>query len=355
MWFLLLTLAAVVVENDSRPTEILGSVGSMVTRSMLMVPENATSSPLVEKPVIIGHRGSSGMFPEHTAEAYRAAIDQGADYIECDVLLTKDFVPVCLHDPWLHENTDIELHPELSYLKTTATYEKKEMNSWFIWNITWAQIQSLRSVQATVGRDTNYDRQFSICSFEHYLEIAEHSARLKGVYPEVKSPKVFNKILHESGRNETIEQIIVEMMVKFGYNSKSSPAFIQSFDIESLGALSTMTPLPLVYLIEDSSNLEHISCYAMFLKGVGIWKNQAVEVDQKTNRISSITSIVKDLHSLGLLVHVYTFRNEFQNLAFDYGQDPLEEIEIFRKIGIDGYFTDFPRTMYKYFNHFECN
>ena len=157
-----------------------------------------SSTDISIKPIVIAHRGASGELPEHTLEAYERAIEQGADFIEPDLVMTKDGVLVARHDPWLSDSTDIAEHPEFADRKTTLTDPSgRELSDWFVWDFTADEIATLRATQTRPGRDQSYNGQFAIPTFKSVLALAGRANRdknpgqtssLVGVYPELKWP-----------------------------------------------------------------------------------------------------------------------------------------------------------------------
>lgn len=326
----------------------------------------------VAKPLtIIGHRGHPALLPEHSEPGYISAIKHGADFIECDVHFTRDLVAVCSHDPWLDELTDVGQRPNLAHLRRTLTAkEAAALGSsqpdqleakWWLWDLTWKQAKELR-LQG--GRDSTFDRQFALVTLERFITIAEESGRKVGIYPELKSAEAGNLVLASRNQETTVEQLLVQILHGRGYDglAKEKKCLVQSFEMASLVRLHHLTNIPLVFLVENDRQLENISCYSTILHGVGLWKQQVVEVDLKTRKLKNRildqvggNNIVERMQTLGLQVHVYTLRNhDNKYMALEFEQDPYLELAALEKLGVDGVFTDNTPTAVRYRNTTRC-
>jgi glycerophosphoryl diester phosphodiesterase len=291
--------------------------------------------------VVIAHRGASGERPEHTLESYQLAIDQGADYIEPDLVMTRDGVLIARHENEIGGTTNVADRPEFAARRRTQVIDGETMTGWFTEDFTLAEIKSLRARERLpVLRPQNcvFDGRVSVPTFDEILKLATDANRLRGseprigVYPETKHPAHFTSL----GLPQ--EDAVLRALERFGYGHEGSPVFIQSFDPNNLRLLSTMTRLPLVQLLEhELGDLRGVAEYA---DAIGISKALATPKG------------VVDAHALDLAVHVWTFRaeNEFLPDDLKVGTDPavhgnLEgEIERYLQRGIDGFFTDFPAT-----------
>jgi glycerophosphoryl diester phosphodiesterase len=294
---------------------------------------------LLSNIVVIAHRGASGERPEHTLGSYQLAIDQGADYIEPDLVMTRDGVLIARHENEIGGTTDVADHPEFTGRRRTQRIEGESVSGWFTEDFTLAEIKTLRARERLPllrPRNTAYDGQFSVPTFDEILELAviangrRGSGQRIGVYPETKHPAHFAAI----GLPQ--EAAVLDALQRFGYDGAGSPVFIQSFDPDNLKALRDMTSLPLVQLLEyEVGDLGRVARYADV---IGIAKPLA---DQDT---------VTSARDLGLQVHVWTFRaeNEFLPEDLKVGSDPAGhgdldgEIRRFLARGINGFFTDFP-------------
>ncbi len=316
--------------------------------------------PLVQRPIIIAHRGLSGEWPEHTLEGYRAAITAGADYIEPDLVLTKDAVLVARHENEISETTDISQRPEFADRKATKIIDGIEIGGWFTEDLTLAELKSLRAKERLPAlRGTTHDGQFEVPTFAEILTLLTqvNGGRTApiGVYPETKHPSYFASL----GLSHT--EPLLKTLAMFGMNKADSPVFIQSFEVGNLQALAKLSPLPLVQLMDKdggpfdrpdlsyaqmatSTGLKEIATYT---KGIG--PNKMMVIAHNTRgELSSPTSLVTDAHALGLQVHPWTFRREnfFLPTMYKNGVDPratgdlAAEIQAYLDAGVDGIFTD---------------
>ena len=313
-------------------------------------------------PLVIAHRGASGERPEHTLEAYARAIDQGADYIEPDLVSTRDGVLVARHENEISETTDIASRAEFADRKTTKVIDGQSLTGWFTEDFTLAELKTLRARERLPQlRKANmaYDGQYEVPTLSEVIALVQkrqsETGRTIGLYPETKHPSYFRSI------GLPIEEPLVKVLETAGYADADDAVFIQSFEVENLKRLRTMTRLPLVQLMAGSfgppdvpgmtyaqmsttQGLAEISTYA---NGIGAEKAMVIPRDAAGN-LSEPTSLVRDAHAAGLKVHIWTFRRENyflpQNLR--EGADPTAignvtaEIRAYRATGIDGYFTD---------------
>ncbi len=303
------------------------------------------------RPLVLAHRGSSGQIPEHTVMAYQLAVDERADVIECDVCVTRDLRLVCRHESWLSKTTDVaDKFPERQ-----NTYHIPEVGEdvtdYFTVDFTLAELKTLRVKQNLEFRDQSYDGQLQIASFEEYIEVAQNAPRPVGIYPETKNPDFVNNLDFIRSSNTSIEKLVVDVLTAYGYTEATHPCFLQSFSKQSVRTMSQLTSLPLIMLFdrkpEEVTN-DDLADLASFCYGIGPWKNMIIEVNQSSSHIIAFSDLVERAHRYGLRVHAYTFRNEDHYLAFEYGQDPYVEYDRFLPYNVDGYFTDFPATLYRY-------
>jgi glycerophosphoryl diester phosphodiesterase len=293
----------------------------------------------VSNVVVIAHRGASGERPEHTLESYQLAIDQGADYIEPDLVMTRDGVLIARHENEIGGTTDVAERPEFSGRRRSQVIDGETMIGWFTEDFTLAEIKTLRARERLPGlrpKNCAFDRQLTIPTFDEILRLATETNRHRrsepriGVYPETKHPAHFAAI------GLAQEAAVLQMLDRFDYGREGSPVFIQSFDPNNLRQLSRMTHLPLVQLLENElGDMRRIAEYA---DAVGMAKSLAT------------ADSVAAAHSLDLSVHVWTFRaeNEFLPDDLKIGVKPAghgnlaAEIERYLAMRIDGFFTDFP-------------
>ncbi|XP_066386354.1 glycerophosphodiester phosphodiesterase GDPD6-like [Miscanthus floridulus] len=321
------------------------------------------------RPYNIAHRGSNGELPEETAAAYLRAIEEGADFIETDILASKDGHLICFHDVTLDATTNVANHTEFADRKRTYEVQGENVTGWFIVDFTLKELKSLRVKQRLSFRDQRYNGKYQIITFEEYILIALYADRIVGIYPEIKNPIFINQHVKWSG-GKKFEDKFVEMLLKYGYKGEymsedwlKQPLFIQSFAPTSLIYISNVTNSPKLFLIDDTtiptqdtnqsyyeitsnSYLEFIRNYVI---GIGPWKDTIVPPNPKDNCLGQPTDLVARAHSLNLQVHPYTFRNENQYLHFDFHQDPYAEYEYWlNEISVDGLFTDFTGSLHKY-------
>ena len=310
-------------------------------------------------PIIVGHRGASGLRPEHTLAAYALAIDQGADFIEPDLVFTKDNVFVARHENDITGTTNIADHPEFAARKTTKVIDGESHTGWFTEDFTLAELKTLRAKERLpLLRPANaaYDGQFEIPTLAEIIALAKRRSfelgRTIGIYPETKHPSYFASI------GKRMEIPLVMQLKNAGWDSRRAPVFIQSFEVNNLKTLHRLTPIRLIQLMDASggpadraapsyaamatrAGLREIARYAY---GIGPSKTMI------WNGIDAPTSLVADAHAAGLRLHPWTFRaeNTFLPPQFQGGTDPAahgrveEEIAAYLKLGIDGFFTDYP-------------
>lgn len=312
----------------------------------------ATARAGYATPIVIAHRGASGYRPEHTIAAYELAIRQGADFIEPDVVITKDGVLVARHEHRLDETTDVaERFPGL---RTTRRVGGDSISGWFVEDLTIAQLRTLRARERLVSRSHEYDGRYGIPTLDEVFALAvrmsRETGRQVGVYPETKSPSYFRNI------GLPLEERLVAALQRFWPDLASAPVFVQSFEIESLKRLRKLAPVRLVQLLDaggapadaagtttfatmaSPAGLRDIARYA---DGVGVNKRLIIPA-MRDGSLSPPTSLVSNAHAAGLLVHVWTFRSDAPFLAPSYGGDPGAEYRQFAALAVDGVFSDFP-------------
>ena len=201
-----------------------------------------------DKPMVIGHRGASGYLPEHTLASYKKAIEMGADFIEPDLVVTKDGELVARHEPNITATTDVSSRPEFANRKTTRKVDGVAETGWFVTDFTLAELRTLYAKQANPVRDQSFNKQFQIPTFREILDLAKtesaRTGRTIGVYPETKHPTYHV----EAGL--PIEPRLLKMLAEYGYTSKSAPVIIQSFEVANLKELRKQTGVRLVQLID---------------------------------------------------------------------------------------------------------
>ncbi|MDQ3196936.1 MAG: glycerophosphodiester phosphodiesterase [Pseudomonadota bacterium] len=345
-------------------------------------------------PLVIGHRGASGYLPEHTLESYALAIELGADYIEPDVVATKDGRLIARHEPNITSTTNVKDFPQFANRKRKAVVDGVEEEGWFASDFTLAEIKLLGALQPMGDRDQRFNGQFKIPTLEEIIHLAKRKSREKkreiGIYPETKHPT------YHQGIGLPLEDRLLNVLGKAGWNHSGAPVFIQSFETANLKYLNSRSSVKLVQLVDandvnlDGSldftppfdrpydwvvsgrqglfsdlvtpqGLAEVRAYA---DGIGPWKPYIISskgtdanndgkaddvngdgnVDERDRTLLPASEIVENAHQAGLVVHPYTFRNEQRRLASDYGSNPVNEYLTYYQAGIDGLFSDFPDT-----------
>ena len=353
-----------------------------------------------QSPLVIGHRGAAGYLPDHTLEGYELAIKLGADYIEPDLVATKDGRLIARHEPNITSTTDVASHPEFASRETTKVVDGVAETGWFASDFTLKEIKTLRAIQPLAERPQQFNGRFEIPTLEEVIDLAKRWSkkldRQIGVYPETKHPT------YHAGLGLPLEQRLVKVLRREGWNNRRAPVFIQSFEQSNLKLLNKLTDVRLVQLVDANdvapdgtityappfdrpydwtvsgnpvlqsrtfgffttdAGLEEISKYA---DGIGPWKPYIVSsraialnpdgtvadangdglVDERDRTLLPPTDLVERAHDHGLLIHTWTFRNEQRRLASDFGGNPVNEYLLFYRLGVDGLFSDFPDTAF---------
>ncbi len=311
------------------------------------------SAAVSDRPIVIAHRGASGLRPEHTIASYTLAIEQGADFIEPDLVLTRDGVFMCRHENEISGTTDVADHPEFAARRTTKLIDGQRLTGWFTEDFTLAELKTLRArerLPALRPANTAYDGRFDIPTLDEVIALAQ--ARHVGIYPETKHPSYFASI------GLPMEARLVAKLKAAGWNARTAPVFIQSFEVNNLKALRRLTKVRLIQLIDaeggpaDGAEAsykamitpEGLRRVATYADGIGpnkalVWRGEGPP-----------TPLVRDAHRAGLKVHPWTMRaeNVFLPQALRQGSDPAahgrigDEIAAYVGFGVDGFFTDFP-------------
>ncbi|MFD7391282.1 glycerophosphodiester phosphodiesterase [Streptomyces sp. NPDC059852] len=324
------------------------------------------------KPTIIGHRGASGYRPEHTLGSYQLALDLGADIVEAgDLVPTRDGHLVCRHEPEIGGTTDVASHPEFAGRRKTKSLDGVPTTGWFTEDFTLAELKTLRAterVPANRPHNTLYDGRWEIPTFEEVLAWQDEQTRRRGrqvwIYPELKHPTYFR----EQGLG--LEERVAKVLRRHGKDRKDSPVILQSFEPTSIQRMDKLVGNPLVVLLSGASTrpwdfertgdprtvadlitpagLREIASYA---QGIGPTLDLVIPKDA-AGRLTTPTTLVRDAHEAGLLLHPYTMRNEnpFLPAEFRKGTDPdaygdvFGAYRVYFATGIDGVFTDNPDT-----------
>ncbi len=310
------------------------------------------------EPLLIAHRGASGERPEHTLAAYERAIDQGADFIEPDLVLTKDGVLVARHENEIGGTTDVADHPEFADRKTTKVIDGVEMAGWFTEDFTLAELRTLRARERLPDlRPANkrFDTLYQIPTFEEILKLVRakeaESGRRIGLYPETKHPSYF------AGIGLAHQAPLLDLLNRYGYMMEADPVFIQSFEVGNLKALRAATRLRLIQLVDaeggpadlpgtrydDLLTVQGLADIATYADGIG--PSAALVIAPE-----GATALVGRAHDAGLQVHVWTLRmeNPFLPAQYQRGDDPEGRgdfagyVRAMVRTGVDGLFSDFP-------------
>lgn len=302
-------------------------------------------------PIVIGHRGACGLRPEHTLDSYALAIAQGADFIEPDLVATRDGVLVARHENEIGGTTDVARRPEFAARRTTKAIAGVAVAGWFTEDFTLAELKTLRAVERIPDLrpgSAAYDGRFAVPTLQEVIDLARaegaRTGRPIGVYPETKHPAHFRAI-----------GLALEPPLAAALNAAGAlPAFVQSFDAESLRTLAGLTAAPRVQLLDRMPSPDDLRAIAGYAAAIGPHKDLIVPRDA-ADRLAAPTRLAADAHDAGLLVHAWTFRSENRFLPADLRRgDPADpgyprrhgdaaaEYARFYALGIDGVFSDFP-------------
>lgn len=320
-------------------------------------------------PTVFGHRGAAGYRPEHTSSGYRLGAQLGADYLEPDLVPTKDGQLVDRHEPEISQTTNVASHPEFADRKRTVTIDGVTTTGWFTFDFTLKELRTLRAVERIPEirqHNTLYNGIDRIPTLQEDIDqveaLSKQYHRTIGIVPEIKHSTFFRSI------GLPMEDRVLKVLRKNGLDSTHPviPTVIQSFEVANLQYLHRHSPIPLVQLtsatgapadftaendprtyadITSASGLKQVARYATWL---GPDKAQIVPLDAATGKMKAPTSLIADAHRAGLKAVPYTFRNEnsFLPTDFDSSSNPadygnaLAEDTLFYSLGIDGIFTD---------------
>jgi glycerophosphoryl diester phosphodiesterase len=343
----------------------MGAMAAGAAPLLAAAPAAASNAPTQRGPLVIGHRGASGYRPEHTLASYELAARLGADFIEPDLVSTKDGVLVARHENEISGTTDVASRPEFAARKATKQIDGVTVTGWFTEDFTLAELKTLRAVErlpAQRQHNTLYNGLFEVPTFEEVLDLRERLSRelhrVIGVYPETKHPTYFQSI------GLALETPLVQSLRKRGLDYQGAPVFIQSFEAANLRALRADLAVrtPLVFLASaagtpyadpkpygDYLAPAGLAELAEFVDGIGPDKSLIIP-RRADGTLGEPTSLVADAHAAGLVLHPYTFRAENSFLPVDYRVAPITDITLygraideqvtFLRTGIDGLFTD---------------
>src|SRR5829696_408508 len=276
-------------------------------------------------PIVIAHRGASAHRPEHTLAAYELAIELGADFIEPDVVATRDGHLVARHENEISGTTDVAERPEFADRRTVKEVDGVRKEGWFTEDLTLEELRTLRARERLPElRGTGFDGRFAIPTLDEAIALAARAG--VGVYPETKHSSYFAAL------GVALEPPLLAALEGF-----RGPVYIQSFEAGNLRALRELTDHPLVRLtVGAAPDLAEIAAYA---HAIGPHKDQVIP-RAEDGRLGEPTSLVADAHAAGLLVHPWTFRPEPEFLPA--GLDGDRELDRFLSLGVDGVFADDP-------------
>ncbi|WP_084000412.1 glycerophosphodiester phosphodiesterase [Actinomadura kijaniata] len=321
-------------------------------------------------PLVVGHRGAPGYRPEHTLASYELAVRMNADYIEPDLVPTKDGELVARHENEIGGTTDVAGRPEFAGRKKTKTIDGAKVTGWFTEDFTLKELKTLRAVEripAVRRHGTLYNGRYQVPTLQEVIDLAkrlsrQHHRRI-GIFPETKHPTYFRSI------GLPLEERVIRVLKRNGMDHRDGRAIVQSFEPTSLKIMNRGLRVPLLQAISTSgapydtvasgkgptfddmvtpAGLKEISTYADM---IGPEKTRVIP-NRPDGTMGTPTPLVRDAHAAGLKVVVYTFRNENQFLPRDLrvGTDPgdygqaFREYAAFYRTGIDGVWSDNPDT-----------
>lgn len=358
-----LALTSTVLASCSSSTDAPSSSTTGATKS-------SGEHAIVSEPVVYSHRGASGYRPEHTLAAYRLAVQEGADYIEPDLVMTRDGVLVDRHEPEIGGTTDVAAHPEFAGRRTAKVLDGKPVTGWWVQDFTLAELKTLRAKERLPKLRPDsaaYDGMFEVPTLEEVLdlrdELSAQSGRAVGVIPEIKH----SSFLHAAGFDP--EQALMKALTAHGLNRPDAELWVQSFELAPLVRLDNELGYraKLIFLVNaDGSPYDLVvkgdpRSYSDLLQppslkelandidGLAVDKRRVIPV-AADGTLGAPTSLVTNAHRAGLEVVAWTFRAENSFLPVDYrtGSDPAahgrlgDEVTRFLKTGVDGVFCDQP-------------
>lgn len=344
-------------------------------------------------PLIIGHRGLPGLYPEEVIPGYQAAIAAGTDALELDLQSSSDGVLFACHNVYLSDTTDVASHPEFASRRTSRMVDGVATGpDWYFSDFTAAELRTLRVRQPLPMRSQQYDGRYPLATFQEIIEVAKqamlaHPGRRIYVYPETKNP------LYQRQLGHPLEAKLLAMLRQEGWNTAGAPVFVQSFDPASLKLLRKLGLKTKVVQLIDGTDIDYrtgaitytsadsakpfswlqagdprtfaamvtpagLAEVKTYADGIGPWKFYILPArgvgatGHPLTKLSGAfnlppTSLVADAHKAGLFVHPYTFRDEPQYLSATYQGDPRAEYRAYFSLGVDGLFTDFSTTARK--------
>jgi glycerophosphoryl diester phosphodiesterase len=352
---------------------------ALVLATLMAFPATAdrkSDSPNV--PLVIGHRGgATGYLPDHTLENYALGIELGADYIEPDLVATKDGVLIARHEPNLIDTTNVKDLPQYASRKRTVVLDGVATVGFWASDFTLAEIKTLRAVQPLADRDPRFNGDFKVPTFDEVIALMKRKSdeknRTIGIYPETKHPTYHKSI------GLPLEDRLLDALRRAGLNRRDAPVFIQSFETANLKYLRKKTDVHLVQLVDandvnadgsldftppfdrpydwtvagrpglfrDLLTPAGLSEVATYADGIGPWKPYILTtVNGNLQPQTNPANVVANAHARGLVVHPYTFRNEASRLPAEVRGNPVLEYVRFYEAGVDGVFSDFADTAF---------
>lgn len=342
--------------------------------------ENSPTTPEYQLPkiLVVGHRGASALRPEHTLASYQKAIDDGADFIEPDLVSTKDGVLVTRHENEIGGTTNVSTLSQFADRKTTKNIDGKDLTGWFTEDFTLSELQQLKArerIPEFRPANTAYNDLYPVPTLEQVIELAEanykKTGKIIGLYIETKHPTYFKN------QKLAMEDTLLKTLAKYKYTREIAPVYLQSFEVQNLKDLKreldlhkTLKHAQIIQLYDaktsqpadfvesgetktyaDLATAEGLKDVAKYANGVGPSKGYILNFNDKGS--VQTTSFITDAHTAGLKVHPYTFRpeNNYLPTPLKCSQDKpaercpsgaLKEFEAYFKAGVDGVFTDDP-------------
>jgi glycerophosphoryl diester phosphodiesterase len=321
-------------------------------------------------PIVIGHRGAPAYRPEHTIASYTLAIEMGADYIEPDLVSTKDHQLVARHENDIGGTTDVATRGFADRMKTKTIDGVVHANTWFTEDFTLAELKTLRAVERLPDvrpANTAFNGLFEIPTLQEVIDLAKQHG--VGIYPETKHPSYFDSI------RLSLEEPLLAALRRNRLDRPDAKVFIQSFEVSNLKELRARTRVPLVQLIDAAGApadfvLDHdprtyddlvtpqgLAEIARYADGIGPEKRRIVPGNRAGGELGEPTTLIADAHRAGLVVHPFTFRpeNSFLAAPFRLGNasspefprargDQPAELALYYRLGTNGLFADNPDT-----------
>lgn len=299
----------------------------------------------MHKKIVIAHRGASGYLPEHTLEAKIMAHTMNVNYIEQDLVLSKDNVPIVIHDIFLDDVTNVaEIYPN----------KKRQDNRFYVIDFTFDELKTLKVTERfnpQTGKQVYTNRypkgkgSFKLHSFQEEIELIQNLNKTTnkqiGIYPEIKDPEFHKK------EGKLISEIVLQILLDYGYSTPKDNCILQCFDAKELKRIrkELQSELFLVQLIEEPTDTAKLEHFAIYANGIGPWYKLILSKKEKGKY--TFTNLVSKAHELGLVVHPFTFR-----------ADALDDFSSFEEMmqtilfdaNVDGGFTDFPDKMINFLN-----